>query len=80
MDSPKVVEVRWLDSGAIGMWSAKERYNSLRSLECLTVGYLFKDLKDRLIIHQSYELDEGDVMHTLQIPKVAVISMKVLRK
>ena len=80
MDSPKMVEVKWVDSRGIGHWMEKNTLDEDRSLECTTVGYLHEDGDAMIVVVQSVDLDDGTVMHALQIPKVSVLSMKVLRK
>ena len=80
MDIPQVVEVKWVDSRGIGHWMEKSTLDEERSLECTTIGYLHEDAETMIVVVQSFDLDDGTVMHALQIPKVSISSMKVLRK
>ena len=71
-----IVEVEWVDSTARSSWADREEWTLQRS-EIRSVGYLFKDLSDRVVILQSVSgLDLID--HQLSIPRGCIKSMVYL--
>ena len=71
-----VVEVQWVDSTAKSNWSERGEWALQRS-EIKSVGYLFKDLSDRVVLVQSMSgLDLID--HQLSIPRGCIKSMYYL--
>jgi hypothetical protein len=67
----KRVEVTWLDSCGWSGWHEKDEVIALNeSLESTSIGYVIRDLEDRLVLAQSESLHYyGEV---LSIPKVAI--------
>lgn len=71
-----IVEVEWVDSTGHGAWQHYDDW-TLPRMSCRTVGYLFKDLSDRVVIVQSLAA-LNLVDHQINIPRVAVKSIVYL--
>ena len=71
-----VVEVEWVDSTASETWRDREGWEASRMI-IRTVGYLFKDLSDRVVIAQS--VSALDLLgQVISIPRGAIKSMVYL--
>ena len=85
---PKVgqpVEVRWVDSSSLANWqSDAEVERTLEGqehhLRIRSVGYVYRSTKASLSIYQSLDEDGQSKQHFIRIPRVAVLSVKKLRK
>ena len=72
----KPVKVRWIDSMSSGGWQSKGDWKPA-NMEVVSVGFLFKDLDDRIVLCQGEtEFGIGEVM---EIPKFAITSMRYLK-
>ena len=81
------VEVTWIDSNIYRGWTTNEKLDDQldkSSLECRTVGYVFRDDEDELTLVMSkayqYRDDEEAASHAemLTIPRVAVTNVREL--
>jgi hypothetical protein len=80
----KIVEIIWLDSDHNAEWEKLEDVLADQGgLECRTCGYLVADKEDRVIVATSMTADperEEHISYYIAIPKIAIVSMKELRK
>lgn len=80
----KIVEILWVDSEHSADWSKlSDVLEDQGSLECKSVGYLIADKEDRMILATSLSSDETyeeNVSAYLTIPRLAILSVKELRK
>ena len=71
-----VVEVEWVDSVGNGAWENREDWTLPRMI-IKSVGYLFKDLPNEVVLAQSMSaLDKLD--NQINIPRGAIKSMVYL--
>lgn len=81
--SDRMVLVRWVDSAGTSGW--RPRAEAVADLDrpsimaCLTVGYLIGEGADAIMVAASIGHDGDAVDNTLQIPRVAIVSIKTLR-
>lgn len=73
MLSLPIVEVHWVDSTTVALWAAADEVDDV-SLECRTVGFLVRDLEDRVVISTSVD-SNGHIMDPLIIPKGCITAM-----
>lgn len=76
-----IVEVDWIDSHSQDRWQHTDDLDvwlSDLSLECRTVGYLYRDADDRVVVLQS-QAGVGSVADAMVIPKVSIRRMTVVR-
>lgn len=81
----KIIECIWVDSEHNSDWSKLDDVleEQSGSLECRSVGYLIADKDDRIILATSISADESteeSVSAYITIPRVAIISIRELRK
>ena len=67
----RIVKVEWVDSSLCGSWVRKTGFEK-SDMRCVSVGFLFKNFKDRLVICQG-ESSEGEINNITEIPKVSII-------
>lgn len=75
-----LARVAWVDSNHTDGWRsvAKMRVDVLEGgMLCESVGYLFVDAEDRVVLVQSVS-DTGMVDSAMTIPRVAVVSIAAL--
>ena len=72
-----VVEVEYIDASASHGWGDYAESD----LHCRTVGFLVEEREDRLVLSDTYSLDGNTKKWRciLEVPKVAIISWRVLR-
>ena len=78
----RVVEIEWVDSVSEGRWNDKDEALRIATLEAMlhrSVGYLLREDDDMVLIAGSRSENEYNVCDTMQIPKVAVLSMRDLK-
>lgn len=73
MLSLPIVEVHWVDSTTVVLWAAADEVDDV-SLECMTIGFLARDLEDRVVISTSVD-SNGHIMDPLIIPKGCITAM-----
>jgi hypothetical protein len=77
-----VVEVEWIDSNHEGRWQDTDALDkSLAALDlgCKTTGYLYREAPDWVTVLQS-QAAVGCVSEATTIPRVAIVSMTVLKE
>lgn len=75
--------VEWVDSTGISGWESIKRIDKFEHSYCVSAGFLIKETKDFIAITNSLaDLDTDYGAHdlTMVIPKVAIVSRKVLKK
>ena len=76
-----VVEVEWVDSHQHGGWADPDDYlNRIKNagLYCKSTGYLFHEDDTRIALVMNQGLS-GNICEAIQIPKVAVQRVTLLR-
>ena len=79
----KKVEVEWLDSISEGRWYGKDAVIAEATREAMvhrSLGYLLHENEDMVLLAGSRSETGVMVCDTMQIPRVAVLTMRELRR
>lgn len=83
MKRPPIYEVEWVDSMGYTGWENRERrqanLDEPRVMVHWTIGYLFKRTRAYVAVAQSVQEQGEQVGDVMQIPRGAVLSMKLVR-
>ena len=73
-----IVEVDWVDSASIHGWADPDSTDdfSLSTMACKSVGYVFKNTADRLVINQAVDKATGNTLATSVIPAIAITNIR----
>jgi len=76
----KLVEIVWDDASADCSWLIVDQHKEIERELCLTVGFLAKEDKKRVLIAGTLSQDDDDIHinNTISIPKGMIVSLKYL--
>ena len=80
-----IIEIFWIDSMALSRWHHEDDARDSTKdddLKHKTVGYFFKATKASIAVVQSksdYENKKGNVDAVMQIPRVAITKVRILK-
>lgn len=67
-----MVEVEWIDSVASGGWRKIEDYETREPTNCVSVGYLVSKTRERIVLLQNLNPENGDASDSMTIPRACV--------
>lgn len=73
----QIVEVRWQDASTRSMWGSAEEYASHGVAECISVGYLLRNGKDKIVVVQT-QADDAACNSAIAIPASWIRSIRLL--
>jgi hypothetical protein len=75
----KLVIVEWLDSSLTdGRWEHRDDIHKMKPAKCTSVGFILDDAKTYITLVGT--MSKHAVLGRLTIPRVAIVSMRKLRK
>lgn len=79
----KVVKIRWLDIHSLSQWASESEVSDLEPKVCETVGWLYKETKDYVIVVGT-STDQADFLEDKYadvncIPKGVILSNDKLK-
>ena len=79
----QIIEIEWLDSGALSGWTKDELDFKKKDLEYNTVGYFLKETDYSISVIQSRKhavVEQGTSINALmEIPKVAITKLNIIK-
>ncbi len=75
----KLVIVEWVDSTLLGQrWVDSEELEHMTVNTCLTVGFVYRKDKEKIVLCQGHCKDDAGVVNVIAIPRNCVKSIKDL--